>query len=835
MRLKTYALALNFIAGAFTGTASAQVSINSTNAAPHASAMLDVTSTNKGMLIPRMSKAQKNSIASPATALLIFQDAPDSTGFYFYNGSGWTWLANATNNTPWFINGNAGTDSATHFIGTTDNKPIMLRQNNQWLGQLNSKTHNYYIGALAGKNNGDGIYNTALGDSALSLAGAVDNSTAIGGNALMRKAVGFSSTAVGAFALQFEEGGNSNTGLGVSALRFNVDASENVAVGFLAGRNYSGAPADGFNVFVGSRSGTGVLGVTTGNSNVGVGYRSLTAITTGFGNVATGALAMQGLQAGSYNTAAGWGALSANVSGSNNTVMGSEALGLAADVADCSAFGYRALMNFTGAGATGNNAFGAQAAENLQSGINNVVIGNLALRQRVVASQNVAVGNNALETGSGDNNTAIGSGSLTNITGNDNIGIGRNAGDGIITGSSNVIIGTDADASSTISNATAVGYRAFAGQSNSLVLGGINGINGAVSNTNVGIGTTTPNAPLQFSNGAANRKIVLLETANNDQQFYGLGTAAGILRYQVGATAGSHVFYAAANGVTSNELVRITGTGKLGIGTAAPDSTFSVANKFSIGSNGTLQYDNTVGNMMNMFKTGTANTDRMVIAHSTAIPNTGLQYQDLTDYFNFLSSGNKVMTVELTGSRRVGVNVGTFFSATSGGVLQVQQVDQLDDLLGFIQQTTNNRWTYWIQNSGVSDLTLYYNGIARGTWSSVNGVYTNLSDRRLKKDIQPMGSVLASIKQIQPYLFRYHSNSANDPLTVGFMAQDLQPLFPEAVKEIVNKDGSTNLGIQYQHMSVYAIKAIQEQQQLIEAQDKKIELLEKRLALLEGK
>jgi hypothetical protein len=60
---------------------------------PAASALLDLTSTSKGMLIPRMTAAQKTAIASPSTGLLIFQtDAP--AGFYYYTGSGWLNLAN---------------------------------------------------------------------------------------------------------------------------------------------------------------------------------------------------------------------------------------------------------------------------------------------------------------------------------------------------------------------------------------------------------------------------------------------------------------------------------------------------------------------------------------------------------------------------------------------------------------------------------------------------------------------------------------------------------------------------------------------------------------------
>lgn len=56
---------------------------------PDPSAQLDVTSTDKGVLVPRMTEAQKNGISSPATGLLIFQTDGSSPGFYYYNGSMW--------------------------------------------------------------------------------------------------------------------------------------------------------------------------------------------------------------------------------------------------------------------------------------------------------------------------------------------------------------------------------------------------------------------------------------------------------------------------------------------------------------------------------------------------------------------------------------------------------------------------------------------------------------------------------------------------------------------------------------------------------------------------
>ena len=68
------------------------VAINTTGNDPDTSAMLDVSSTEKGLLIPRMTEAQRTGIALPAKGLLVYQN--DGTeGFYYYDGSAWTNLS----------------------------------------------------------------------------------------------------------------------------------------------------------------------------------------------------------------------------------------------------------------------------------------------------------------------------------------------------------------------------------------------------------------------------------------------------------------------------------------------------------------------------------------------------------------------------------------------------------------------------------------------------------------------------------------------------------------------------------------------------------------------
>ncbi|OYU67712.1 MAG: hypothetical protein CFE22_02930 [Cytophagaceae bacterium BCCC1] len=78
----------------------------------------------------------------------------------------------------------------------------------------------------------------------------------------------------------------------------------------------------------------------------------------------------------------------------------------------------------------------------------------------------------------------------------------------------------------------------------------------------VGIGTSTTNAPMQFANILANRKIVLYEEANNDHQYYGFGINSSTLRYQV-ASGGNHIFYANINGSSSKELFKIASNGNI--------------------------------------------------------------------------------------------------------------------------------------------------------------------------------------------------------------------------------------------------------------------------------
>src|SRR4030095_15528815 len=142
------------------------IAINIDGSSAHASALLDIKSTTKGMLVPRMTEAERNAISMPATGLLIFQ-TNNSTGFYYFNGSAWTGIAGSSS-TGWSLTGNSGTNPATDFLGTSDNQPLRFRVNNLWAGELSLENKNSFFGENAGNINATGNDNTGFGYKALS-------------------------------------------------------------------------------------------------------------------------------------------------------------------------------------------------------------------------------------------------------------------------------------------------------------------------------------------------------------------------------------------------------------------------------------------------------------------------------------------------------------------------------------------------------------------------------------------------------------------------------------------------------------------------------------------
>ena len=101
--MKKVLLILFLLFGSFTISAQS-VAINTDKSAANASAMLDIKSTNKGLLIPRLTLAQRNAVVTPATGLLIYQ-TDNTAGYYYFNGSAWTSLTGSGSSSYWSANG----------------------------------------------------------------------------------------------------------------------------------------------------------------------------------------------------------------------------------------------------------------------------------------------------------------------------------------------------------------------------------------------------------------------------------------------------------------------------------------------------------------------------------------------------------------------------------------------------------------------------------------------------------------------------------------------------------------------------------------------------------
>ncbi|MCB9195039.1 MAG: hypothetical protein H6598_02340 [Flavobacteriales bacterium] len=107
------------------------VGINTTGANPDNSAMLDVVSTSKGMLIPRVALTATNAagpISAPTTSLLVYNTAtagaaPNNVtpGFYYWDGSAWQRFDTSNNTGDWKLSGNSGTTASSSAIGVTAN------------------------------------------------------------------------------------------------------------------------------------------------------------------------------------------------------------------------------------------------------------------------------------------------------------------------------------------------------------------------------------------------------------------------------------------------------------------------------------------------------------------------------------------------------------------------------------------------------------------------------------------------------------------------------------------------------------------------------------------
>ncbi len=234
------------------------------------------------------------------------------------------------------------------------------------------------------------------------------------------------------------------------------------------------------------------------------------------------------------------------------------------------------------------------------------------------------------------------------------------------------------------------------------------------------------------------------------------------------------------------DLVTTATTSRVGILTATPGATLDV--------NGSTNISNilTVGGMSN-FQDGNFNLNLNV-------------NQDLNVNQNLNVNVDANFNHDVNVQNRLQVNLDAFI---------------LNDLTVHHNLAVDNDVTVAGYSSFGQDATFNNNVyVTLDAWASN---YYTWSDARLKENITPMTNVLAKLEKIQPVYYNYN-NVLRRPegRQLGFIAQEIQKEFPEAVQVASNG----YLAVGYGNMAAVAIEAVKEQQKTITDQRKTIEQLQ---------
>ncbi|MBK8554796.1 MAG: tail fiber domain-containing protein [Lewinellaceae bacterium] len=269
----------------------------------------------------------------------------------------------------------------------------------------------------------------------------------------------------------------------------------------------------------------------------------------------------------------------------------------------------------------------------------------------------------------------------------------------------------------------------------------------------------------------------------------------------------------------------IAETGRVGIGTLAPASLLHVKGQAEM-----LRLEGT-GAQLSLISGGASTTGGFLsIKDTSLVLGTANPAYDIV-----LAPANNLAMAISSGTGNVGVG------AANDGPAKLKVTHGSNGLM-LENNSSGHFWEMWVDD-GPGNLFLYndQSGFIPAGFFAPNGMYTP-SDRRLKKDISGIGPVTNRLKQLQAVNYRLKEQSGTTPLSLGFIAQDVFQLFPELTSAMPARDGNTYLSVNYAGFSVVAVKAIQEQQAVIEQLQQEntnmksqLEQIEARLKKIEDK
>ena len=642
-----------------------------------------------------------------------------------------------------------------------------------------------YTGATGAVNLG--AYDLKVNGLTVGEGGGSDwTNTSVGANTLNANTTGVNNTAIGSYTLGQNTTGSYNTVIGREAMTSNIAGSFNTAIG------------------------TSSLGYNNGEQNTAVGRGSLGRNTSGNYNTGIGDVALYMNTTGINNTALGLTALSVNETGSNNTAIGAEANVTAVGLNNTTAIGYRASVS---------------ADNTIQLGNTNVV--------NVKTSGTITAGTITYPNTHGTSGqvlTTLGSGmlswttaqnasdtsSLSNRINAVNLGLNNKLN---VADTSNMFFGYK----------TAINNKLNIIDTTAMLSSYLRKYDNATTATLAGNITATTNTTLTSLVSLNTVGTITSGTISLTTNISTTGTLkAGTITYP--NTAGTSGYYLKTDGTGTATWAAVSGgssgvpyTGATGavnlgaydlkvqgltIGLGNGTTTSNTAFGLNVLKSATTGYDNTAMGKDALY-TNTSGTSNVAIGtvalylNSTGGENSAFGNFSLYNNTGSFNTGIGMHALETNTTGTHNTAIGVWANVTSGGLTNATAI-------GYNAQATASNMVR-IGNASVS--------VIQGQVG-----WTAASDLRIKKNITNTNYGLSTVMQLRPVEYNLISN---DLKQVGFIAQEVKKLVPEVVtgKEGDLKKGEI-LGITYANLVPVLTKAIQEQQAIIDIQNKRLSELE---------
>lgn len=858
-----------------------QVSISNTGGPPLPSAIYEVRSTSKGLLIPRMTTLQRMTILNPATGLLVYDIG--SQAYYYYSGTEWIWLkrgliaADADGDTRIWVERNPNENIVRFDLGGMES--LVLRKNISGVTILEPAGSNCLSGDSTGLNISLGLNNALLGAKSGHHLTFGTSNTALGNNALFSNMVGMGNiaigqstlfsdlnsdflVAVGDSALYFTNSAMAvhNTGIGHAALNSNISGKDNTMTGFRAGykllgnnntaigeqaffANYDGEKntivgaearyADQFDdktTICGSLAGyNGFFCPLTVLLGAGAGYDVPGQNTTICGFLAASSGATSELSVMGYK------ALYSSVWGSNNIAFGSRALYLNGNGANNVGIG-DSVMYFN-SGGIDNTAMGHNALKGNVNGKANSVLGNNSISQYSLYSfsSNVCIGSDVMGLSSGcHSNVAIGKNTMLHSEDDSQVGIG----DDVLSiqgqGEENVAIGSQSLKYGSANSCTALGESALHSCAYAPYCSGA-GVNAmrdsyAEDGYNSSFGAYSLMENYQGENMSSFGYSALRTSTAKEITGFGYYALSSVDTYIYGNSAfGYEALRSTLNGIENTAIgydalsSNTFGDDNIAVGYLTLTSSAGGSDlNLAIGSQAlqnTSVGDQNIAVGYNALNTNSSGSYNVGIGHSAASSNTTGSYNT--------SVGYQALNLNTTGVNRVGVG-----------------------------RSSNSSGTNYDNSIGVGDnadcTASNQARIGDNAVTSIGGyaAWTNVSDARVKKDVVNTSIGLDFVMKLRPVTYQLDisdlddfleiQSGEHDPVTKdkseaaaivhsGFIAQEVEADAQLLGFDFDGVDKPKNkgdlYGLRYEEFTIPLVNSVKEQQQIIAANANEIEKL----------